>query len=295
MANIAFIGLGRMGLAMASNLLAVGHVVTGHDLRTAPLGRLQAAGGRIAESPAVAVAGADFILTCLPDVSALRAVWCTDPDVPKAVSKRAIIVDCSIIGVEEARTINTFLESAGLSALDAPVIGAPRDAKARMLTFAVGGSLAAFTEARPVLEDMADRVIHVGKAGMGQAAALCVQLMTIVNLVGTAESFALAERLGLGAEKLFEIAALSPASSWALAEHCPQSGLVPQAPSNNLYQAGHPAQVALSHMILLEQASAKAGGRTPLTTQMVDLYRELCDVSDPRLDFSSIIQILRSR
>ncbi len=284
-----------MGLAMASNLLAVGHVVTGHDLRAAPLGRLQSAGGRIAENPAAAVVGADIVITCLPDAVALRAVWCTDPEVPKAVSKGAVVVDCSIIGVEEARTLNVFLEAAGLSALDAPVIGAARDAKARMLTFAVGGSLAAFTEARPVLEDMADRVVHVGKAGMGQAAALCTQLMTVVNLVGAAESFALAERLGLGVEKLFEIAALSPASSWALAENCPQSGLVPHAPSNNLYQAGHPAQVALNHMRLLEQSSAKAGGRTPLAAQVVDLYRELCDVADPRLDFSAIIQILRRR
>jgi 3-hydroxyisobutyrate dehydrogenase len=284
-----------MGLPLAGSLLAVGHVVTGYDLRSAQLARLQSAGGRAADDPVFAVSGADFVFTCLPDAAAVRSVWVDNPNMVSAVRKSAVLVDCSTIGVDEVRAIGTCLETHGLSLLDAPVVGDPRDARARLVTFVVGGSTAAFAEAKPVLEDMGEKVIHVGKSGMGQAAALCNQLMTVINLMGVAEAFALAERLGLPVEKLFEVAALSSASSWALAERCPQSGLVPEAPSNNLYQAGVPALQILRQMRLLEQAAGKVDARAPLTAQAVDLYGEFCDVRDPRLDFSAVIQLLRRR
>lgn len=295
MANIAFIGLGAMGLPMAQNLVAVGHSVTGYDIRSMQVSRLASTGARPCEDPAVAVADADFILTCLPDFASLRSLYIDSSDVLKAAKRSAILIDCSTIGIDEIRTLASTIEASGLTLLDAPVIGDPADVKARLLTFAVGGSLAAFAEAKAILSDMGEQVYYVGKSGMGQAAVLCTRLMTIVNLVGAAEAFALAERLGLAAEKLFEVSAMSTASSWALIDRCPQSGLVPEAPSNNLYQHGFPAAWALSQMRLLEASGKRSDARTPLTTQMVDLFAEYCDVRDPRLDFSAIIQILRRR
>lgn len=295
MAVVAFIGLGNMGLPMASSLLAVGHTVVGHDLRTGPMSRLESAGGRPSANPADAVAEADFVITCLPDFSSVKKTWLESPDTIKSIRRNAILIDCSTIGVEEARSIATGIESAGFSMLDAPVIGDPRDARARLISFAVGGGMAAFAETKGLLEDMGERVVHVGKNGMGQAAVLCAQLMTFINLLGAAEAFALGERLGLPAEKLFELASLSSATSWALAERCPQSGLVPLAPSNNLYQGGLPAQRAASYLRMAEQAGEKVDARIPLTSLGRDLFAEYCDTRDPQLDFSAIIQILRNR
>ncbi len=295
MARIAFIGLGQMGLPMATNLVMVGHHVVGHDLRALQMSRLQNAGGYVAESAAEAIKDANFVITCLPDLTALRSLWIQDPDVPKTVNKGTIIIDCSAIGVDEARTIASYLEASDLSALDAAPIGDPRDARARMLTFAVGGGLAAFAEAKSILEDMGERVIHVGKAGMGITTALCVQLMSVINLVGVAESFALAERMGLGVEKLFEVAALSPGASWALAERCPQSGLVPHAPSNNLYEEGLAAAQILKQLRQLDHSIQKVEARAHLTQGALALYSEFCLTKDPQLDFSAIIQLLRRR
>ncbi len=295
MANIAFIGLGAMGLPMAQNLIAVGHSVTGYDTRSLQMSRLASAGARAVDAAAFAVRDADFVITCLPDIQSLRAVYVDSSEVLKAAKRSAILIDCSTVGIDETRMLVSTVEASGLTMLDAPVIGDPADVKARMLSFVVGGSLAAFAEAKPVLSDIGERVIHVGKTGMGQAAALCTNLMTIVNLIGAAEAFALSERLGLAAEKLFEVAAMSTASSWSLIDRCPQSGLVPEAPSNNLYQGGFPAERALKQLKLLETSGGKVDARTPLTSQAVDLFAEYCDVRDPRLDFSAIIQILRRR
>lgn len=295
MANVAFIGLGAMGLPMAQNLLSVGHSVTGYDIRSMQMSRLVSAGGRSAEALEPAVKDADFVISCLPDMAALRATYLETSDLVKNIKRSAILIDCSTVGVDDIRMIVGSVETAGLTMLEAPVIGDPADVKVRMLTFAVGGSLAAFAEAKPILSDMGEKVVHVGKTGMGQVAVLCNQLMTIINLIGAAEAFALSERLGLGAEKLFEVAALSTASSWALIDRCPQSGLVPQSPSNNLYQGGFPADRALSQLKMLEAAAGKSDARVPLTSQALDLFAEYCDVRDPRLDFSAIIQILRRR
>lgn len=295
MAVIAFIGLGNMGLPMASSLLAVGHMVVGYDLRSSPMSRLGTAGGRPAQSVAEAVVDADFVITCLPDFTSVKQTWLDTPDLLRNIKRNAILIDCSTIGVDEARSISAGVEAAGLSMLDAPVLGDPRDARARLLSFAVGGSMAAFAEAKGILEDMGERVVHVGKSGMGQAAVLCSQMMTTLNLLAAAESFALGERLGLPAEKLFELASLSTATSWALIERCPQSGLVPEAPSNNLYQGGLPSSQVSAQLRMTEQAASKINARIPLTNIARDLYAEYCDTRDPRLDFSAIIQILRNR
>lgn len=295
MAVVTFIGLGNMGLPMASSLLAVGHAVIGHDLRVGPMARLEGAGGRPVQDAAVAVAEADFIITCLPDFASVKSIWLESPDLIKNIRRNTILIDCSTIGVEEARSVAAGLEAASLPMLDAPILGDPRAARARQISFAVGGSIAAFTEAKGILEDMGERVVHVGKNGMGQAAVLCAELMTFINLLGAAEAFALGERLGLPAEKLFELASLSSAASWALVDRCPQSGLVPEAPSNNLYQGGLPAQMAASHLRMAEQAGEKTTARVPLTNLSRDLFAEYCDTRDPRLDFSAIIQILRNR
>lgn len=295
MANIAFIGLGNMGLAMASNLLAVGHAVSGYDVRPTPMSRLEAAGGRAVENAVFAVAEADFVISSLPDLDSVRDVWTSSPELLRSIKRSAVIIETSTIGIEEARQLAGSLEAAGLTMLDAPVLGDPRDARARLLTFPVGGSLAAFMEAKPILSDVGDRVIHVGKSGMGQAAALCNQLMTIINLAGAAEAFALAERLGLMAEKLFEVASLSSATSWVLAERCPQSGLVPSAPSNNLYHGGWAAEQALKYLRSIVNTGEKADARIPMANTAFDLFAEFVDTKDGKLDFSALIQILRKR
>jgi 3-hydroxyisobutyrate dehydrogenase len=295
LANIAFIGLGAMGLQMANNLLALGHQVTGCDRRESPVARLAEQGGRAAENVRDAVRDADFVISMLPTFDEVRQLYLETPDLLTSLQRRAIVIDCSTIGIDEARTVAAGLESAGIAMLDAPVIGDPRDARVRLLTFAVGGSSVAFIEAKPILEDMGDRVIHCGKSGSGQAAVLCTHLMTAINTIAAAEAFALGEREGLAVEKLFEVSSMSTASSWALVERCPQAGLVPAAPSNQLYQAGLSAERVRDYLRLAEAAALKVDARVPMTSQAVDLFAEFCDTRDPRLDFSAIIQILRRR
>lgn len=295
MAKIAFLGIGAIGLPMAQNLASVGHQVVAYDPSRTQMSRLENTGGRAAGNPADAVSDAQFILTCLPDAATVETAYFADDGFLKDAPRSAIVIDCSLTGPDEARKIGAQVESLGFTFLEAPVIGTARDARSRLITIVAAGSLAAFSEARPVLEDMAERVIHVGKAGLANAAVLANQLMTVVNMVAAAESFALGERLGVPAEKLFEITSLSTATSWALVEHCPQSGLVPEAPSNNMYQAGIAASRALQGLGLIEDMAKKVDARVPLTQTARDLYLEYCNGTDGKLDFSAIIQLLRRR
>lgn len=295
MAAVTFIGLGAFGLPMALNMIAVGHHVTGYDLSRTQLSRLESSGGQVAPSSLEAVQHADFVFFCLPDHKSVVSELVSDDSLLKAIRRDAVLINFTPASPEEARTLAAQVETSGYTWLEAPIIGSSRDAKARLLTVVVAGSLAAFSEARPLLQDMAERVIHVGKHGLANAAVLVNNLMTIVNMLGAAEGFALAEKLGLPVEKVFEITALSTATSWALVEHCPQSGLVPSAPSNNMYQAGITAQSALSALQDTVEMAERAGGRAPLSQLAQGLYREYCDTVDSNLDFSAIIQILRRR
>src|SRR6185369_4369301 len=121
-------------------------------------------------NPVDAVSNADFIISMLTDAAAVKSFYVENTAVKSAIRPGAIVVDCSTIGIDQARGIAAELEMAGVSMLDAPVIGDARDARVRLLTFAVGGSTAAFTEAQPILSDMGERVVHCGKSGAGQAA-----------------------------------------------------------------------------------------------------------------------------
>src|ERR1700733_3643568 len=169
MATIGFIGLGNMGAPMAANLVKAGHTVTGHDLNPAALQALAAAGGKTAASAADAVKGASVVITMLPAGEHVREVYLNQGgliDVTR--DTRPLLIDCSTIDVESARTVSATAETAGLAMLDAPVSGGTAGAQNATLTFMVGGTAEAFTRGKIVLEAMGKNIFHAGGAGAGK-------------------------------------------------------------------------------------------------------------------------------
>ncbi len=265
MATIGFIGLGNMGGPMAANLVKAGHSVTGYDLNAAALDALAKAGGKVAESAADAVSGASIVITMLPAGEHVRDVYLNQGGLIDVVKDaRPLLIDCSTIDVDSARTVTATAETAGLAMLDAPVSGGTAGAQNGTLTFMVGGTDEAFTRGKSVLEAMGKNIFHAGGPGAGQAVKICNNMMLAINMVGVSEGFLLAQKLGLDWEKLHQICATATANSWALSNYCPAPGPVPAAPSNRDYAPGFAAALMVKDVKLSQAAAEATGSPTPL-------------------------------
>src|SRR5216683_5860953 len=293
MAKIGFIGLGNMGLPMAQNLLKAGHAVAGCDVVKAAVGKFGAAGGATAASAAQACAGPDIVITMLPAGAQVRDVYMSPQGVLASASPGALLIDCSTIDVATARAVASAAEQKGFAMLDAPVSGGVGGAQGATLTFMVGGSDAAFARAKPILDAMGKTIVHAGPAGNGQTAKICNNMILGASMIAVCEGFALAEKLGLPVQTLFDICSKSTSQCWAMTGYCPVPGPVPAAPSNRGYAPGFTAANMLKDLRLAQQAAGATAAATPLGAAAANLYQLFVDSGAGGLDFSGIMQFLR--
>jgi 3-hydroxyisobutyrate dehydrogenase len=292
MSSIAFIGVGNMGGPMARNLLKAGHTVRAFDLSAAMLDPVVSAGAARAVSANDAVKDADVVITMLPAGQHVRSVY-LDDGILSAAKTGTLLIDSSTIDIDSARTVHAAAEKAGFEFLDAPVSGGVGGAEGGTLTFMCGGSETAFGRAKPVLEKMGQRIVLAGGAGAGQAAKICNNMLLAISMIGTCEAFVLAEKLGLDAQKLFEIASTSSGQCWSLTTYCPVPGPVPTAPSNRGYTGGFATGLMLKDLKLSQAAAQSAGAATPLGAEATQLYSLLAAKGHGGIDFSGIIRMLR--
>jgi 3-hydroxyisobutyrate dehydrogenase len=292
MTTIAFIGVGNMGGPMARNLVRAGHDVSAFDVSAAVLAPVVQAGARQASSAAEAVQTAEIVITMLPAGQHVRSVY-LDAGVLSQARPGALLIDSSTIDVDSARAVHEAAARAGFAFLDAPVSGGVGGAEAGTLTFMCGGAQEAFDRALPVLEKMGKRIVLAGGAGAGQAAKICNNMLLAVSMIGTCEAFVLAEKLGLDAQKLFEISSASSGQCWSLTSYCPVPGPVAGAPSNRDYQGGFAAGLMLKDLKLSQAAAQSAGAVTPLGAEAAQLYSLFAAKGGAGLDFSGIIRMLR--
>jgi 3-hydroxyisobutyrate dehydrogenase len=290
MASIAFIGLGNMGGPMAANLVKAGHTVVAFDLVEASRKQAKSDGAAVAESAAGAVAGADVVITMLPAGKHVLSVW---TDVIPAMTKGTLIIDCSTIDVESAKQAHELAAEHGVRSVDAPVSGGTGGAKGATLTFMCGGDDKAFAAAKPVLEGMGKRIVHCGGVSAGQATKICNNMILAVSMIGVSEGFALAEKLGLSHQALFDVVSTSSGQCWALTSYCPVPGPVPASPANNGYKPGFAAALMVKDLTLAQDAAKAAGAATPLGKHAQEIYKAFDAAGNGGMDFSGIIQHVR--
>jgi 3-hydroxyisobutyrate dehydrogenase len=293
MATIGFIGLGNMGAPMAANLVKAQHHVTGFDLVAASVATLAENGGHAAASAAEATAAGDIVITMLPAGPQVRAVYLGPDGVIARAKPGALLLDCSTIDVETARLVAAEAAAKGLQMLDAPVSGGTIGAAAATLTFMVGGEASAFARAEPLLRAMGRTIVHAGPSGNGQSAKICNNMILAASMIAVCEGFALAEKLGLPAQTLFDICSTSTSQCWAMTGYCPVPGPVPAAPSNRGYAAGFTAANMLKDLRLAQQAAGATAAATPLGAAAANLYQLYVDGGAGGLDFSGIMQFIR--
>ncbi len=293
MTSIAFLGLGHMGNPMASNLTAAGHQVVGFDLVPAAIDLAKERGLTVAATAAEAVGGADVVITMFP--AGQHVIDAYREGLLAAARPGTLFIDSSTIAVDDARTAHDLAVAAGHRQVDAPVSGGVVGAEAATLAFMVGGDPEDFEQARPLLEQMGRRVVHCGGSGLGQAAKICNNLILGISMIAVSEAFVLGEHLGLEHEALFDVASNASGQCWALTTNCPVPGPVPTSPANRDYQPGFAGALMAKDLGLAARALESTGVAAEVGTIAAEIYRRFADGPGADLDFSAIINDIRTR
>ena len=291
MAKIGFIGLGKMGLPMARNLMKAGHQVTGFDVVPEAVAAFVTAGGTAAPSAAAAATGAEFVVSMLPAGQHVRAAMLGPAGAAAASPPGAVLIDSSTIDVATARAL--ALE-AGRPVVDAPVSGGTMGAENGTLTFMVGGDAATFEMVKPILAGMGRTIVHCGAAGAGQVAKACNNMMLAINMIGVSEAMNMADQLGLPRQKLYDIVSTATGRSFALTDYPPVPDLVATCPANNDYKPGFAAALMAKDLGLAQEAAASVGVATPMGKAAAGFFKQFVDQGDGAKDFSAIIQFMRA-
>jgi L-threonate 2-dehydrogenase len=222
MTRVAFVGLGSMGLPMATNLLAKEFTVTGYDLSVKALDALESAGGKRAGTAADAASGADVLILMVVNAAQAEAVL-FEGGALEALRPDGVVALMATCPPAAVEAIGERVREAGRRLIDAPVSGGVAGAKAATLTIMAAGPRETFEAVKPVFEALGDKVFHVGeRLGQGAMVKTVNQLLCGVHIAVVAEAFALAAKVGVDLRILLEIMSGSAASSWMLKDRGPR-------------------------------------------------------------------------
>ncbi len=264
--RIAFIGVGRMGGRMAKRLLDTGHAVTLYDPSAEAVAALVERGGRAASSPAEAARGAAFVLCSVPNPAILRQAIAGDGGVLESAEPGALIIDFSTGDPAVARELAGAAAERGVGFLDAPVSRGVVGAENGTLAVMVGGEAEALERARPILDQLATDIVHVGGVGAGQVTKLCNNMLTAIITTALGEVLVTGVKAGVELEPLTAALGAGSAGNYVL------SGYLP----NTLFTAERAAGFALALMRkdlgLFLNAARDAGLELPLSDLVHSRY-----------------------
>jgi 2-hydroxy-3-oxopropionate reductase len=285
MTTVAFIGLGIMGGPMAANLVKAGFEVVGHNRSPDPVRRLADAGGRGAGSVAEAVAGAEVVVTMLPDSPDVEAVALGDGGVYAHARPGTLHVDMSTIRPDVARRLAAAGRERGLRVLDAPVSGGEQAARDGSLSVMVGGEEPDVADARPVLEAVGRTVVHVGPAGAGQTVKAANQLIVGGTLELVAEALVFLEAAGVDTGAAVEVLAGGLAGSTVLDRKAP-------AMLARDFTPGFRVELHHKDMGIVTAAAREAGVVIPLGALVAQLLASLQAQGDGGLDHGALLKLV---
>lgn len=290
--TIAFIGLGNMGLPMASNLKKAGHRVTGFDLSAAACDQARAAEVELASSALAAVEGATVVISMLPASRHVESLYLGANGLLSSLVSGTLVIDSSTISPDASRRVAEGAATRGCRFLDAPVSGGTAGAAAGTLTFMIGGSEADLAFATPILKCMGANLFHAGGAGAGQATKLCNNMLLAILMIGTSEALSLGKSLGLDPKTLSEVMRRSSGGNWALEKYNPIPGVMEASPASRGYAGGFGTDLMLKDLGLAMEAALSTGSSTPLGGLARQLYAAHSKAGHGALDFSSIVKLM---
>lgn len=284
MSNIAFIGLGIMGLPMSINLVKAGHTVVGYNRSSAKVEKLVAAGGQGASTVAEAVADADIVVTMVPDSPDVEAVVSGEDGVFANAKPGALWIDFSSIRPDVASRLSCEASEAGLRPLDAPVSGGEPGAIDGVLSIMVGGEAEDFAAAEEVLNVVGKTIVHVGPSGAGQTVKAANQLIVAVNIQALAEAVTFLEAYGVDTDAALRVLGGGLAGSKVL----DQKG---QKMLDRNFDPGFRLALHNKDLGIVTAAAREAGVVVPLGSAVAQLVSALVARGDGALDHSGLFKL----
>lgn len=197
MANIGFVGLGLMGSRIARRLLNEGHQLSGYNRTRVKAETLIQAGMAWKQSPKEVAQAADVIFSMVTDTAALSSITEGDDGILAALSPGKIYVDMSTVSPKAIRRLSQRVAATGARMLESPVSGSLPAAESGTLVLYVGGEAETLEQVRPILEQISQKIIHVGANGQAIAMKVAINLNLPIQLLSLFEAVLLAERSGV--------------------------------------------------------------------------------------------------
>ena len=287
MKRVAFIGLGNMGLPMASNLTKNNYDVVGLDLSEEAMKSAEEKGIKCKKDINEVIKDIDCMISMLPAGEHVENLY-IEQGILNKIDSSILMIDCSTIDPLTSQKVASKASELGLNMLDAPVSGGVVGAESASLTFIVGGSSDNLSKAKPILESMGKNIFHAGGSGLGQVAKVCNNMLLAIHMCGTAETIAMGVNNGLDPEILSEIMKNSSGGNWSLEKYNPYPGVMKEVPASNHYSGGFLNSLMLKDLNLAKELAVQSKSETPMGTVAKQLYEELNKQGFGNLDFSSV-------
>jgi len=217
--TIGFIGLGRMGMPMAANLLKAGYDLTAYDIVPEKTKLLVEKGAKAAASCADVAKQSDVIISIVPDSPDVEAAILGESGVIHGAAKGKTVIEMSTIAPGVGRRVAAALAKKGVPMLDCPVSGGPQGAEAASLSIMCGGPKDVFDRCLPILQALGKTIVHFGDNGSGYVAKLCNQVACVVTIQAVCETLSLAAKAGLDVRKVWEVVGSGLAASRIMELH----------------------------------------------------------------------------
>jgi 3-hydroxyisobutyrate dehydrogenase-like beta-hydroxyacid dehydrogenase len=287
--TVGFVGLGIMGLPMASNLLNAGYRVVGYNRSDDPVETLVERGGEAGDSPADTATRSDVVVTCLPDSPDVTEVVLGEGDEPDPVvdglSAGMTLVDTSTISPTVTERVAEELDGMDVSMLDAPISGGEKGAVEGTLSIMVGGDEATLDATRPVLDVMGATVTHCGPSGAGQVTKACNQIVVACTNVAVSEALVFAEKAGADLDAVVSAISGGAAGCWTLDNRAPRM-------IRGNFEAGFFADYQYKDLRIATNAGEAFGAPMPATELSHELYKSMVENGMGRDDNSGVMQVV---
>ena len=283
--TVGFVGLGTMGLHMASRLLTAGYAVDAYDTDSETLQSTVERGARASDSPAEVAERADIVLLSLPSPEAVETVVAGQNGVISGLRAGGLVVDLSTIDPATATRLHDLVEEAGSAFLDAPVSGGPMRAEDGTLTVMVGGATEDYRRCEDILAHLGSNVMHVGPSGSGQMTKLCHNLLVAVIVAGIAESFVTGVKAGLDARTLRDVVSSSVAGNWLLDNWFSNTTFA------NDYDARFTLDLLRKDVSLFMKAAADQDVPVPISSSAAQVIQTARSRGLGHLDMTSVVKL----
>ncbi|HEY6769492.1 MAG TPA: NAD(P)-dependent oxidoreductase, partial [Candidatus Sulfotelmatobacter sp.] len=279
--RVAFMGLGIMGQAMATNLVKAGHEVTVWNRTPGKV----VEGAEVAPNPAAAAEKAEVVWMCVSDTDAVESVLFGSEGVEKSLAEGTIVADSSTISPSATVKFAQRLQAKGVSYVDTPMTGSKIGAQQGTLIFMVGGEESQINRLKPLFAAMGKKIFCMGETGKGQATKLAMNLQIALIFEGFAEALTLATKLGVDSQQLVSLIEATMVRSGVVEYKAP---FVLQRD----FTANFPLRLMHKDIRLTLEAAKEARVKLPALETVEEIYEMATEDGHRDLDYAATLTLL---